>query len=553
MITFRHLRSADGRRASSVKAGAVAILLYAAGAVFDVASANPPSLAANQPDQVAPAGQATDSVGATPLADAVGPPAETGDDPMALVETYIANRPGKTGLYSLETGAEALRARAWLVDNARRSIEVQYFIWSPDNIGTLAAEALLRAADRGVKVRVIVDDLLIDAQERTLVSLVHHPNVEVRIYNPRHSVGVRWYQRVWHMLTDFRSFNQRMHDKSVIIDGKVAIIGGRNMAVEYYDFSHQYNFRDRDALVLGKVVAQIQANFESFWASSLSKPVATLIQAATDLGRLPMLSEEDVAHFRADLSRYAASPENFEPEIRDAIAGTPGEFIRLARAIRWGEVRFIHDMPGKNTAGRFELNAGSTSAKALAELVSAAQREVLIQSPYLVLSDQAFDLFEKALARGVRIRINTNSLAATDNLEAFSGYLWQRDRLLSMGVEVREFRPDAQVQYELMRRYRSGDQVPPIMSLHAKTLVVDGETVFIGTYNLDPRSQNLNTEIGIIMTDQRFADGIREAILKDMAPGNSWDPITDSPDAKAVFKKRLKARVFSWLPLDAIL
>ena len=160
-------------------------------------------------------------------------------------------------------------ARAWLTDRAQETIEVQYFIWSTDNIGILASEALLRAAERGVKVRVIVDDLLIDAPDDSLIALAMHPNIEIKIYNPKHSVGTSLLQRIKYIFTDFRGVNQRMHDKTFVVDGKVAITGGRNMADEYFDYNHTYNFRDRDALVMGKVVKDIQQSFNLFWKSKL--------------------------------------------------------------------------------------------------------------------------------------------------------------------------------------------------------------------------------------------------------------------------------------------
>ena len=163
----------------------------------------------------------------------IGPAAAS---PLAIVDAHIAAHPNQTGAYILDTGEEALLARAWLADHAERSIEVQYFIWSSDNIGILASEALLRAAERGVKVRVIVDDLLVDAPDKSLLALAKHPDVEIRIYNPRHRVGTPLHARVLNVATDFRGVNQRMHDKTFIVDGKVAITGGRNMADEYFDY-----------------------------------------------------------------------------------------------------------------------------------------------------------------------------------------------------------------------------------------------------------------------------------------------------------------------------
>jgi len=171
--------------------------------------------------------------------------------------------PGKSGAFVLERGIDALLTRAWLADHAAASIEVQYFIWSTDNIGILAAESLLRAAERGTKVRVIVDDLLIDAPDESMLALSAHPNIEVRIYNPTNSVGVSIPERAFGLISNFRSCNQRMHDKTFIVDNMVAITGGRNMADEYFDYDHEYTFRDRDILLLGPVAGQMRQSFES--------------------------------------------------------------------------------------------------------------------------------------------------------------------------------------------------------------------------------------------------------------------------------------------------
>ena len=199
------------------------------------------------------------------------------DASMEPVRAQIAAHEGRSGVYVLDTGQEALIARAWLGDHAQQSIEVQYFIWSTDNIGILAAEALLRAAERGVRVRVLVDDLLVDAPPKSLLALAAHPNIDIRIYNPDVAAGVPLEARVYNTATDFHGVNQRMHDKVFIVDGEVAITGGRNMAAEYYDYNHEYNFRDRDALILGAVVKPMRASFERFWESPLSVPVARLL------------------------------------------------------------------------------------------------------------------------------------------------------------------------------------------------------------------------------------------------------------------------------------
>ncbi|MGH1357289.1 MAG: phospholipase D-like domain-containing protein [Burkholderiaceae bacterium] len=472
---------------------------------------------------------------------------------MATVDQFLANHAGQTGSYVLETGAEALRARAWLVDHARESIDVQYFIWSTDNIGILAGEALLRAADRGVKVRVIVDDLLIDAAAQTMLALDWHPNVEIKIYNPRHQVGVSLFRRVLNMFADFRGFNQRMHDKTFIVDNKVAITGGRNMAAEYFDYSHKYNFRDRDILLLGQAPQEITASFERFWRHTLSVPVHEQFDGVGLLEDKVTISDADVQQHYRNLHKYAASTENFQPEVRQTIAGTPGEFERLTNDIVWGDVRFISDLPGKNKSTRYQLDGGGRTTEALARLMANARQEVLIQSPYLVMSDPALALIRQTLARGVKVRINTNSLAATDNLQAFSGYRNQREQLLEMGVEIFEFRPDARIEQQRMGKFKTASGHTPIFSLHAKTMIIDHSTVYIGTFNLDPRSENLNTEVGVILTEPTLAAQVRQAILTDMRSANSWNAATDNPDQYAGWMKWAKTLAFQWLPLRDIL
>jgi cardiolipin synthase C len=470
--------------------------------------------------------------------------ASAADAPMALIDAQIAANAGKSGAYVLDTGKEALLARAWLADHAVKSIEVQYFIWSTDNIGILAAEALLRAAKRGVRVRVIVDALLIDAPDKSLLALARHPGIEIRIYNPQTTVGVPMHKRLWNVLTNFRGVNQRMHDKTLVVDGKIAITGGRNMAAEYFDYNQAYNFRDRDALLLGPVVKEMQSSFERFWKSELSVKVEDLYSAS--------VSESEVAQVHRDLHAYAKSPANFAPEVREAVATTPESFARLSRQLAWGNVAFVSDRPGKNDS-RVRLAGGGQTTAALVQLVQGAKARVTIQSPYLVLSDGAMDLFRETAARGIKIRISTNSLASTDNLPAFSGYRNQRDRLLAMGLQIYEYKPDADVQRRLMQRTAAAGGKPPVFALHAKTLVIDGKAVYIGTFNLDPRSENLNTEVGVVIHDEALARAVEASIDTDTAPANSWDAARDKPDQHVSLAKRGKVRLLQLMPIRPLL
>jgi putative cardiolipin synthase len=473
-------------------------------------------------------------------------------NPLRFLDEQVAAHPGQSGSYVLDTGAEALIARAWLGDHAERTLDVQYFIWSTDNVGILAAESLLRAAERGVKVRVLVDDLLIEAPDSSLLALAHHPNIDIRIYNPKSTVGTPLPKRVVNVATDFRGVNQRMHNKVLLIDGKAAITGGRNMADEYFDYDHEYNFRDRDVLLVGTVVGSVTSSFEQFWASPLSVPVEQLYDGLGLMQKHVEVGAAEVQDIYRWLHTYAAAPENFAPEVRAAIEAIPETFPRIGAQTVWSSVEFISDAPGKNDR-TFSLGGGGLTTAALARMVESARESVTIQSPYLVASDAAIELLRRAVARGVRVRINTNSLASTDNLMAFSGYRSQRKRLLKLGLEITEFQPEPVAQRAVLARLAAANKTKPISALHAKTMVIDHEVVYIGTFNFDPRSANLNTEAGAIIHDTQLAQAVERAIEIDMQPGNSWNAARDDPDSHASFGKRSKVRMWQLLPIKPLL
>jgi putative cardiolipin synthase len=452
----------------------------------------------------------------------------------------------RSGTYVLEKGEESLLARAWLSEQAQRSIDVQYFIWSNDNIGILATEALLNAADRGVRVRVIVDDLLVDADDEVLLAFSAHPNINIKIYNPQHSVGVSFVERLINLLTGFRQANQRMHDKVVLYDSQIAIIGGRNMADEYYDYDHEYNFRDRDVLVAGAVIQDIQTSFQNFWDSPLSVSVDNLIDQNEVIA-----SKEQINAVYQQLHEYANNPENFAPHIRKILSNITPRMQALLGNLSWSVVQFIHDLPGKNTAN--DLEGGGQSTSLLIEAIKKARHRLSIQSPYLIIPKGGETLFAQLIAQGVDININTNSLASTDNLYAFSGYVNQRDLLLRMGIGIFEYKPYPAIQKQLFDRLHALDKAPPIFAIHAKTMVIDSQTLFVGTFNLDPRSANLNTEIGVLIHDPLLAAQVEQQIQIDMQPENSWNAKTDLPDTEAPWLKRVQVFLLSFLPIEPLL
>ncbi len=474
------------------------------------------------------------------------------EDSLSFIDSQIAAHPQQSGVYVLDTGEDALVARAWLADHAQKSIEVQYFIWSADNIGILASEALLRAADRGVKVRVIVDDLLIDAPDKSLLALAKHPNVEIRIYNPQNSVGTPFQKRLLNLAINFRGFNQRMHDKTFIVDGKVGITGGRNMAAEYFGYNKTFNFRDRDAMLLGEAVKNMQTSFEHFWASPLSAPVEELYDGLGMMQKHVTVNDAEIQTIYSKLHAYANNPDNFSTNFKQEMAATPQAFSSLAEQVVWTNVEFISDMPGKNHM-KYLMGGGGKTTEKLAQLVENAQTQIAIQSPYLVMSAQAKKLFKAAIKRGVKVQISTNSLASTDNIQAFSGYRNQRDSLIKMGVDIFEFKPNAQIKQQMVTHVSLTNAKPPKFAIHAKTMVVDGKTVFIGTFNFDPRSQNLNTEVGVIVEDAGLASQVQSAIETDMQPDNSWNAATDKPDQYVPLAKRNKVLMYQLTPIKPLL
>jgi putative cardiolipin synthase len=454
----------------------------------------------------------------------------------------------QTGAYILERGEEALIGRAWLGQNATRSIDIQYFIWSTDNIGILAAQQLLAAADRGVRVRVLVDDLLIDAENKTLLLLSAHPNAEIRIYNPNLAVGVSTWQKVKNVFTDFRAINQRMHDKTAIFDNLAGITGGRNMADEYFDYDHEYNFRDRDILLVGAAVQEMTDNFEEFWNSEFAVPVEKIL--ADELGEI---SAADVAQRAAELHAYAEDPRNFAPQVRAAIDATGDLVASIMEALVWDQISFISDIPGKNP-GHEGLGGSGESTRQLIAALEDAKESVLIQTPYLVMPEGGIEFFKRLVDRGVRIRISTNSLASTDNIQAFSGYASQREELLLAGIEIYEYKAYPAIRKTLAIRHPAILKNDTVFALHAKSLVIDGEVIYIGTFNLDPRSANLNTEVGVLVTNGELGRQLTDSIEGDMRPENSWlTTLEFNPDDEVGFGKRMRVNFNRLLPIEPVL
>lgn len=466
-----------------------------------------------------------------------------------MLAPFAVKMRSKTGAYVLEDGGGAMVARAWLCEYAEKTIDIQYFIFSTDNVGLIACDYLVRAADRGVKVRLLVDDMMVEASPDALLVLDSHPNIEIKIYNPGTNLGKNLVAKLKKITTDFRGANQRMHNKTFIVDGRVVITGGRNIANEYFDYDHEYNFRDRDVLLIGKTTAEVQASFDAFWAYQLSVPVAKIIEPDT---------QKDITDPKRfdNLHQYACDTVNFWPQVRSEIIQLPQTFkiIQKSGRLFWVEkLHFVSDMPGKND-GTEGLAGGGISTDTLAALVRRAKKSIDIQSPYLITTPEISALFRLAVARGVKIRILTNSLSSTDNLEAFSGYQRNRAELLATGVEIYEFRPDAADRFKIMTgALQKKLKFTPIFGLHAKTMVLDGKIAVIGSFNFDPRSSNLNTECVTVIYSEELAREVMKGINEDFEPQNSWHTtLKSNPDKEASRAKRVKTWTRRVIPVSIL-
>lgn len=442
----------------------------------------------------------------------------------------------KTGVLVLEEGDQSMIFRAWFTEAAEKTIDIQYFIFSADNIGLIAIDYLLRAADRDVQVRMLVDDIMVETDADILLALDAHPNLSIKIYNPTANIGKNLPEKLLSLTSDFRGFNQRMHNKTFIVDNQIVITGGRNIADEYFDYDHEYNFRDRDVLLLGKTSIDVSNSFELFWNDPLSVQVKDLMQSASNSATSNNIFE--------NLHQYACNPENFWPEVRTKINQLPAFFQKLQdnKGIRWTDhINYVSDLPGKNDPST-GLSGGGLTTDSLIWLLQEAKESIYIQSPYLVTTSLSQGLFEQAIKRGVQVKILTNSLTSTDNLEAFSGYRRERENLLALGIEIYELKPDASIRYQVMTgALQKSMNYSPVFGLHAKSMVIDQEISVIGTFNLDPRSANLNTECITIIHDGPIGQQLFQTMTEEMKEENAWK-ITSAfnPDNEASTGKRFQ-------------
>ena len=445
----------------------------------------------------------------------------------------------------LNDGPTALDWRLRAIDTAVESIDLQTFLWTFDTSGALVLDHLIVAAERGVKVKLLIDDTFLAGQEEILLELIHHPNIEYRVYNPfkRRADGLttRWALN----LSDFGRLNHRMHNKAMIIDNRVAIVGGRNLADEYFGLHGQANFRDLEVIVGGPVTRSITRAFDTYWNDHWSVPIDQL----TDVKTTPVNLEK--ARDVRDRNQHVHAEESEKERMN--------QWRTLIDSSIRGKARlFVDKPPVENPA---DLNETPDQvADALVELFENAREEILIVSAYLIPTERLETHIAQAIDRGVRVRILTNSIGSNNHLAAHSAYRHHIQTLLAHGAELHEVRVDAKDRQTYM--------LTPIKSkalaLHAKALVVDKDKVFIGSANLDPRSLRINTEMGLLIKSSHFNANVRDALHSDFDTRNSWqlqydsngrltwvsDDVTLTSQPAPSFMSRIEDWFFSHLPIE---
>ena len=431
-------------------------------------------------------------------------PLETALAPLAR------QHPDESGVRLLPTGTDALQARIALARAATKTLDMQYYIANEDTTGKLLLGAALYAADHGVRVRMLVDDLNFKDIDRIMAALNSHDKIEIRVFNPYGSTQRSFSERTQNFFTNLNHFTRRMHNKAMIADNQIAIVGGRNLGDEYFSASPTLQFRDLDVFAAGPVTQQISASFDDYWNSSLSYPLRALNKQKFDASELDKTREDLRAHWRQQAEPLNAKPLNATPLAQQISRGEMG--------LVWAPTEFWVDSPSKIEHPSDDYKSPPTTR--LGELLKEAQREFLIISPYFVPHDAGVKAFADLTKRHVRVAVLTNSLAATDAVAVQAGYAPYRIPLLRNGVELYEFKPIQAEGESSPRAGLFGSQSRA--SLHAKAYMIDRSILVIGSMNLDPRSAKLNTELALVIHDKTIAGEAAQLFDNGISPKVSW-------------------------------
>ncbi|MET0067568.1 MAG: phospholipase D family protein [Candidatus Thiodiazotropha sp.] len=414
----------------------------------------------------------------------------------ALGRAFLAHNnsdPQQSGFLLLGSGLDAFAARAVLARAAERSIDAQYYLLHDDMTGTLFIDELLKAAERGVRVRLLVDDMDLSGRELSAAALDAHENFEVRIFNP--FGRERW--RITELLSRFGEITRRMHNKSFTVDNQATVVGGRNIGDEYFEANPALAFGDLDVLGFGPIAREVSDSFDEYWNHSLAYPASRLVEQLPDsktIAARRKRHDEHVAELSGSDYMSALRRSKLLEQLKQ---GT--------QVMHWGRAEVVADDPDKLISGRDRTDLRLTHK--LSRHFEGLSQELIIFSPYFVPGEEGVALFTKLIDQGVRVRILTNSLAATDVAVVHAGYARYRSDLLRAGVELYEMNRQVSGESHSGRNYLSGSSKA---SLHAKSFVLDQKKVFIGSLNLDPRSVVENSEIGVVIDASEIAQSMSE-------------------------------------------
>ncbi|HEY0661633.1 MAG TPA: phospholipase D family protein [Lysobacter sp.] len=459
----------------------------------------------------------------------------------------LAEHPGRTGAILVPDGLDAFAARAISARRAGRSLDLQYYIWHDDITGRLLGYEAWQAAARGVRVRMLLDDMNAEGLDPGLLALDAHPNIEIRLYNPfRNRGGVA---RVLELVQRVVSVNHRMHNKAWIADGRMAVVGGRNIGEEYFEAGKDTNFRDLDLVLFGPAVAQASGVFDAYWNSDAAVPIAALNRKSPEA--LKALLDGVVVEARSAAARHYLQRVEASQQVR--------AYSAKQLKPHWSEgISVVADPPLKWK----DDDRNGWMLERLATMLRGTQKKALLISPYFVPGEFGTRGLGELTQRGAQVGVITNSLAANDVPAVHSAYAGYREQLLQVGVQLYEIR--AQGRPETAGTFGSSGA-----SLHTKAFVVDDARGFIGSFNLDPRSADLNTEMGVLFDDPAIAASLRAEYLRLAGPelsywvyqrpdgGLRWldratappMPIEHEPDTTGM--QRATARVIGWLPIES--
>ncbi len=474
-----------------------------------------------------------------------------------VVAPALEARPGQSGFHLVSDGVEAFALRGLSGRAAERSLDLQYYIWHDDLTGRLLALEVIEAADRGVRVRVLLDDMDARAKNFAIAALAAHPNISVRVFNPFAS-RQGFFGKAMEGLTSFSRINHRMHNKSWIVDNRFALAGGRNIGDEYFSASEHVNFNDLDLAFVGPAVNELSASFDRYWNSDQVWPIETLSPDDVDTQALDDLRRRAQAYaVEARQTPYIKAMEG-----HDAVAAAKA----MALPMNWtGHWKVLSDAPDKATRDTAPLES-SAVLHGLTQAVGQAQEEVVLVSPYFVPGRSGTGQLVGLVAKGRDVRILTNSLAANDVAAVHGGYSAYRKDLLEGGVALWELKPervagDGKEGKEGISMFGSSGA-----SLHSKAAVIDGRVAFVGSFNLDPRSVSLNSEQGILVEEPVIAAQVASLFQAMTSPASSWQVTLEDGDLRwsdgtesfdkepeASFGRRFQAKVARWLPVETLL